>query len=166
MYDKVCSIILAWNCCLIFYHIEWYREADVGKAIQECSSNPDDLVVVTKIHPRSYNFFDMQARLERSQLELYGKTRKLDVVLLHAPFCWEGHCNQQQKEFLNKKGWQQAWRNLERMHSSGMVSAIGVSNFHPHQLKELLGFSNTRVAVVQNFMVWCNIILTEHPLLS
>jgi diketogulonate reductase-like aldo/keto reductase len=96
----------------------------------------------------------MRTSLEKSQLDLYGEMRKLDVVLLHAPFCWEGHCNVEQTEFLKSEGWHGAWRNLERMHDEGLVSAIGVSNFHPNQLTELVSVvANKRVAVVQNFMV-------------
>ena len=109
--------------------------------------------MVTKIHPRSYEINAMRASLMKSSLDLYGTNRKLDVVLLHAPFCWEGHCNAEQTEFLRVDGWYRAWRNLEQMHDEGLVSAIGVSNFHPNQLNELLGFANKRVAVVQNFMV-------------
>jgi diketogulonate reductase-like aldo/keto reductase len=139
---------------MIDVHTEWYREADVGRAIldSDCQA-PKDIVVVTKVHPRSYQIDAMRDSLEQSQLDLFGKQRKLDVVLLHAPFCWEGHCNTDQTQFLSKHGWQAAWRNLEQMHDEGLVSAIGVSNFQPHQLKELLSFANKRVAVVQNFMV-------------
>ena len=40
------------------------------------------------------------------------------------------------------------------MHDEGLVAAIGVSNFHPNQLVELVSsVANKRVAVVQNFMV-------------
>lgn len=132
---------------------EWYDEAEVGRAIQneECGATRD-LVVVTKVHPRSYEIDAMRASLEKSAIDLYGNKRKLDVALLHAPFCWEGQCNREQLDFLNTKGWYSAWRNLEKMHDEGLVSAIGVSNFHPHQLLELLSFANKRVAVVQNFM--------------
>ena len=36
--------------------LEWYRESSVGAAIRECYQDDaeNDLVVVTKIHPRSY----------------------------------------------------------------------------------------------------------------
>jgi len=95
----------------------------------------------------------MRVSLEQSAIDLYGEKRKLDVVLLHAPFCWEGHCNAEQTQFLNTQGWFRAWRNLEQMHDEGLVAAIGVSNFRPEQLTELLSFANKRVAVVQNFMV-------------
>ncbi len=134
--------------------IEWYDEVEVGKALRDASCHASkQLVVVTKIHPRSYQINSMRKSLTKSQYDLYENNTKLQVALLHAPFCWEGHCNSEQKEFLRKEGWQGAWRNLEQMHDEGLVSAVGVSNFHPDQLEELLSFANKRVAVVQNFMV-------------
>jgi diketogulonate reductase-like aldo/keto reductase len=139
----------------MYVRIEWYNEEEVGQAIrsEECQA-PEDLVVVTKIHPRSYEVNAMRASLQQSSVDLFGEQRTtLPVVLLHAPFCWEGHCNAEQTQFLSTKGWFGAWRNLEQMHDEGLVSAIGVSNFHPEQLRELLSFANKRVAVVQNFMV-------------
>lgn len=38
--------------------IEWYNEIDLGKAIKECYNEKfqSRLIVVTKIHPRSYMY--------------------------------------------------------------------------------------------------------------
>lgn len=90
----------------------------------------------------------MKASLEKSQLDLYGKSRKLDIALLHAPFCWQGHCTPQQASY----SWLTAWKNLEQLHHEGYVSAIGVSNLDARQLQDLLKFANTRVSVIQNWM--------------
>lgn len=132
---------------------EWYWESEVGLALRDdnCQAG-DNVVVVTKVHPRSYEIGAMRSSLMKSQLDLYGFPRKLDVVLLHAPFCWAGHCNEEQTRFMNQHGWEAAWRNLETMHDENLVSAIGVSNFDANQLLRLLSFANKRVAVVQNFM--------------
>jgi 2,5-diketo-D-gluconate reductase A len=156
----VALIQLKYVCVLV----EWYREDEVGQAIRNTECNaPEDLVVVTKVHPRSYELNAMRVSLQKSQMDLYGEAKKLDVVLLHAPFCWEGHCNDEQAEFIHSGGWHAAWRNLEQMHDEGLVAAIGVSNFHPNQLIELLSFvANKRVAVVQNFMVRCEIFITDY----
>lgn len=90
----------------------------------------------------------MRSSLLKSQIDLYGANKKLDVALLHAPFCWAGHCTPAQESY----SWMAAWRNLESLHADQLVSAIGVSNFHPDQLRDLLQFANTRVSVVQNWM--------------
>ena len=75
-------------------------------------------------------------------------TSRLDVVLLHAPFCWEGHCTAEEEAVT----WQEAWANLERIYNLGLVRAIGVSNFSPQQLKELLTITRSKVSLVQNWM--------------
>jgi diketogulonate reductase-like aldo/keto reductase len=90
----------------------------------------------------------MKESLIRSQMDLYGRNRKLDVALLHAPFCWQGHCTPQQEAY----SWLHAWKNLENLHNQGYVSAIGASNLNPHQLRELLNSANSRVSVIQNWM--------------
>jgi diketogulonate reductase-like aldo/keto reductase len=90
----------------------------------------------------------MKTSLLKSQSDLYGHSRRLDVALLHAPFCWEGHCTPQQAAY----SWLQAWKNLETFHHEGYVSAIGASNLDPAQLRDLLKTSNARVSVVQNWM--------------
>lgn len=90
----------------------------------------------------------MKSSLEKSQMDLYGKPKKLDIALLHAPFCWHGHCTPQQASY----SWLTAWKNLEQLHNEGYVSAIGVSNLDPHQLLDLLKIANSRVSVLQNWM--------------
>ena len=90
----------------------------------------------------------MKESLIKSQRDLYGRERKLDVALLHAPFCWQGHCTPQQEAY----SWLHAWKNLESLHNQGYVSAIGASNLSPHQLRELLKSANSRVSVLQNWM--------------
>jgi len=143
--------------------IEWYNEDDLGIALEQCwpineggqkggGEEDKDVMVVTKIHPRNYS----PARLAKSLLESRDKIfRKRSnsqylnfVALLHTPWCWEGQCTAEQLKWT----WKDAWRQLEGEHESNIVGAIGVSNFGAGQLSELLLMSNTRIAVVQNWM--------------
>eukprot|EP01041_Mallomonas_annulata_P007771 gene7771-15902_t len=129
---------------------EWYQEVDMGAAIADCwkDRSVDDLVIVTKVHPRSFQYDQMKLDLEASQNYIYGKNRTLDVVLLHAPYCWWTECTEEDKN----NSWQVAWSNLEKFQSAGMIDAIGVSNFNEQQLQDLILIANKRVAVVQNWM--------------
>lgn len=90
----------------------------------------------------------MQIKILESQNSLYGFNRKLDVVLLHAPWCWAGHCTPEQAAY----SWLDGWRNLEKIHQNDLVSAIGVSNVNEDELNEVLDIANVRVSVVQNWM--------------
>jgi diketogulonate reductase-like aldo/keto reductase len=74
--------------------------------------------------------------------------KALDVVLLHSPSCWSGHCTAEEETH----DWRRGWRNLETLKDSGLVLNIGVSNFNVELLRELSSFANSKVAVVQNWM--------------
>ena len=92
----------------------------------------------------------MRAAVLQSKRELYGSedARPIDVVILHSPYCWPGHCTPEEE----RVPWQTGWRNLEQAMTDGHVLSIGVSNFDVKQLSELLRLSNTKVAVIQNWM--------------
>lgn len=45
--------------------------------------------------------------------------------------------------------WQQAWDDLQEIYASGRAKAIGVSNFQPHHLADLLKNSDVTPAVDQ-----------------
>jgi diketogulonate reductase-like aldo/keto reductase len=134
---------------------EWYSEQALGEALEHCwwGRELDDLTIVTKVHPRSYEPAKLLASLEASSRAIYGKTpagpsRPLDAVLLHAPFCWQNHCSPQDLAFQ----WQDAWPALEHAQALGKVQAIGVSNMGVYHMTELLGFANTKPALLQNWM--------------
>lgn len=91
----------------------------------------------------------METKVRESIYLLYkGRKQSLDVVLLHSPRCWSGHCTPEQDRYR----WQDAWVNLEGLYDIGLVSSIGVSNFSPRELNELLRIATKPVAVVQNWM--------------
>ena len=134
---------------------EWYDEEQVGQGIREFLQNNDELtldhlVIVTKIHPRFFEFRKMEERLDQSIKYLHGddSQRPLDVVLIHSPRCWSGHCSADEESHT----WQEAWRNLEQFKSEGKILEIGVSNFDYEELREVLSMANTKVAVIQNWM--------------
>ncbi|CAM9524849.1 unnamed protein product [Ectocarpus fasciculatus] len=144
---------------------EWYREEAVGRALKQATSMKTDLspreegestsamsgaallsrehvFVTTKIHPRDFSAERLGATVETSSSNLQG----VDLLLLHAPFCWPGSCP------VNPAPWQDAWRALEDLYSKGAVRAIGVSNFSESLLRELLGTATVVPAAVQNWM--------------
>ena len=139
---------------------EWYSEEDLGVALAECwagwGEQPlDDLVIVTKVHPRNYGEDELKDSLEASRMKLFGgmpnerdKWHVIDAVLLHAPYCWPGHCTTEQEA----QSWQDAWTYLESAERTRSVQAIGVSNFDVRLLTELLMIANTKPTLVQNWM--------------
>lgn len=124
---------------------EWYNEEAVANVVRENSS---DVFVVTKVHPRSYSWHGMRIALQKSHNNFGGKGN-IDAVLLHAPFCWHGHCTPEQEAV----SWLDGWRNLEGMADVFGIPHIGVSNLDLSQLEELvLRRANRKVAILQNWM--------------
>lgn len=104
------------------------NEAGVGKAIRESGVPRKDIFVTTKLWNEDQGY--------DSALKAYDESLKrlgldyVDLYLIHWPKPEKG-------EFKN------AWRALERLYEENMVRAIGVSNFKPHHLQELLSVCST-----------------------
>lgn len=129
---------------------EWYDEASVGKALRHLKSTHGDslpkIVTVTKLHPRSFEQTKMNAAIDASLDNLAsGSARTLDVVLLHSPWCWRGHCTAEEE----RVSWRTGWRNLEAQKRAGRVHIIGVCNFEAHLLQELIDMADAKVGVIQ-----------------
>jgi alcohol dehydrogenase (NADP+) len=133
---------------------EWYNERGVGKGIQRyrsqfLSPKNDSVIILTKIHPRSYEEKKMEASITESKKLLNGDENiPIDIVLLHTPYCWSGHCSKEEESV----SWQVGWRNLEYSMQAGNILSIGVSNFDIALLKELLNMADLKVSVIQNWM--------------
>jgi diketogulonate reductase-like aldo/keto reductase len=68
------------------------------------------------------------------------QTDYVDLYLLHYPACWGTLC----AGALVTGTWRDAWRALEQLHRDGKVRAIGVSNFSPQELEQLLQEAHIR----------------------
>ncbi|WP_342024438.1 aldo/keto reductase [Arthrobacter citreus] len=110
-----------------------YRnEAGVGAAVAASGIPREDLFITTKLRNGDQSraraaFEDSRAALGLDQVDLY---------LIHWPVPSQGL-------FL------QAWKDMERIYSDGLVRAIGVSNFLPEHLEELTGAADVVPAVNQ-----------------
>lgn len=67
-----------------------------------------------------------------NSLRLLG-TDYLDLVLLHWPFA----------------DYYTAWRELEKLHKAGYICAIGVSNFEPDRLIDLIAYNDVKPVINQ-----------------
>lgn len=105
------------------------NEEAVGNAIVKSGISREELFLVTKINFRSYE--NTRATVEASLEKL--KTNYLDLVLLHWPF----------------GNYYAAWRELEKLYREGKIRAIGVSNFEPDRLIDLIEFNEVIPAVNQ-----------------
>lgn len=105
------------------------NEEAIGNAIEKSGVTREELFIVTKVNFRSYE--NTRETVETSLKKL--KTDYLDLVLLHWPF----------------GNYYEAWRELEKLYKEGKIRAIGVSNFEPDRLIDLIEFNEIVPAVNQ-----------------
>ena len=109
---------------------EGYKnEEQVGQGIAESGIDRKQLFIVTKV---SFRSFENAREAVLSSLKKL-RTDYLDLVLLHWPF----------------GNYYAAWRELEKLRREGRVRAIGVSNYAPSQLIDLMEFNEIKPAVNQ-----------------
>lgn len=107
------------------------NEKYVGSAIKNCGVDRRELFITTKLNFDHYETDTARATLLKSLENL--QTDYIDLVLLH----W-GYGNRYA-----------AWRVLEELYSCGRIRAIGVSNFEPDMLIDLIKFNKVVPAVNQ-----------------
>ena len=105
------------------------NEEAVGNAIIKSGVSRKKLFLVTKVNFRSYE--NTRETVEVSLKKF--KTNYLDLALLHWPF----------------GNYYTAWRELEKLYQNGTIRAIGVSNFNPDRLIDLIEFNQVPPAVDQ-----------------
>ena len=105
------------------------NEEQIGNGIRQSGIDRRELFLVTKVNYKSYNH--TRETVENS-LCLLG-TDYLDLVLLHWPFA----------------DYYTAWRELEKLNKEGKIRAIGVSNFEPDRLIDLIAYTDVKPAVNQ-----------------
>lgn len=107
------------------------NEEIVGKALSHCQVPRNDLFITTKIWFSNFPGDKCRKSLEESLRKL--DLDYVDLVLLHWPY----------------NDVYQAWRSLEKAQHDGLVRSIGVSNFMPSQLIDLICFNDVTPAVNQ-----------------
>ena len=105
------------------------NEKEVGDGIQQSGIDRKELFLVTKVNFKSYENAEQTVMQSLKNLQ----TDYLDLLLLHWPFA----------------NYYAAWRVLEKLYAAGKVRAIGVSNFEPDQLLDLLAYNKVVPAVNQ-----------------
>ena len=97
------------------------NEAAVGNGIAKSGIDRKELFLVTKVNYKSYE--NVTKAVEQSLTKL--QTDFIDLLLLHWPFA----------------NYYKAWRELEKLYEEGKLRAIGVSNFEPAQLVDLIAYN-------------------------
>ncbi|UGA49344.1 MULTISPECIES: aldo/keto reductase [Dickeya] len=109
----------------------YQNETQVGNALKQSGIARNELFITTKLWLQDTNYAGAKAQFERSLNRL--QLDYVDLYLIHQPY---GDVHG-------------AWRAMEELHQAGKIRAIGVSNFHPDRLADLIAFNKVVPAVNQ-----------------
>jgi len=98
----------------------YLNEEAVGKAIKRCGVPREDLFITTKLWIQSNGYEGAKSAFERSLKRL--QLDYLDLFLIHQPY----------GDVYGE------WRAMEQLYKEGRIRAIGVSNFQPDRLMDLI----------------------------
>lgn len=101
----------------------YFNEEEVGNAISKCGLPREDLFITTKVWIDNYGYEEAKKSVLKSMEKL--KVDYLDLVLLHQPF----------------SDYYGAYRALQELYKEGKIRAIGVSNFAPDRLADMVAFN-------------------------
>lgn len=109
----------------------YMNEEAVGKAIRSSSVAREELFITTKLWIQRDGYIGAKKAFESSMKKL--QLDYLDLYLMHQPY----------GDVYGE------WRAMEELYKEGKVRAIGVSNFHPDRLIDLIVHNDIVPAVNQ-----------------
>jgi len=109
----------------------YQNEDAVGRAVRSSGVPRDELFITTKLWIQDPGESNARAAFERS-LERLGLDR-VDLYLIHQPL----------------GDYYSSWRAMEQLHAEGLARAIGVANFYPDRLVDLIEHNHVTPAVNQ-----------------
>lgn len=107
------------------------NEEAVGEGIKQSGINREELFITSKVWTSASGYEDAKKEFEKSLKKL--GTDYLDLYLIHRP----------------REDYKGAWKAMEELHKAGKTKAIGVSNFEPEQIADLMTNSSIKPAVNQ-----------------
>ena len=99
------------------------NETEVGKAIKRSGVAREELFITTKLWIEQTGYENTKKAFEKSLKKL--QLEYLDLYLIHQPY-GDVHGS---------------WRAMEDLYREGKIRAIGVSNFQPDRLMDLIVFN-------------------------
>ncbi|MBJ6800831.1 aldo/keto reductase [Geomonas propionica] len=109
----------------------YMNEEAVGNALRKCGVTREELFVTTKLWIQDAGYDSTKQAFERSLNKL--QLDYLDLYLIHQPF-GDVHGS---------------WRAMEELYREGKIRAIGVSNFHPDRVMDLIVHNSVVPAINQ-----------------
>lgn len=109
----------------------YYNEAEVGSAIEKSGVPREEIFLTSKVWTEHYGYEECKKSVLESMKKL--KTDYIDLMLLHQPF----------------GDYYGAWKALEELYDEGKLRAIGISNFYPDRMIDIVSFSKIKPMINQ-----------------
>jgi 2,5-diketo-D-gluconate reductase A len=109
----------------------YMNETAVGNAIKKSGIERKDLFITTKLWLQDAGYENTKKAVDRSLNKL--QLDYLDLYLIHQPY----------NDVFG------SWRAMEELYRNGKIRAIGVSNFQPDRIMDLITFNKITPAVNQ-----------------
>lgn len=97
------------------------NEIGVGQALKTCSIPREELFITTKLWNTDQGYDNTLVAFDQSMGKL--ELEYLDLYLIHWP---------------DEENYKETWRAFLRLYEERRIRAIGVSNFQPHHMDELI----------------------------
>lgn len=117
------------------------NEKSVGKAIRDSKINRKELFITTKLPAEVKTYQEAEMAFIESINNL--KLDYIDLYLIHAPWPW----NEMGKDC--SKGNIEVYKVLEKYYKLGKIKAIGVSNFSPKDIENIINNCSIKPMVNQ-----------------
>lgn len=105
------------------------NEASVGTAIKKSGIDRKEIFVTSKLTNSEHGYERTLAAFEETMKKL--DMDYIDLFLIHWP-----------NPIAFRSNWQEAnagsWKAFEELYKAGRIRSIGISNFHPHHIEELM----------------------------
>ena len=121
----------------------YQNERGVGAGIKKSGVDRKDLFVTTKLAAEVKSYDEAVASIDGS-LERMG-LEYIDLMIIHSPQPWAEFNGTDRHE----RGNREAWRALEDAYKAGKLRAIGVSNFEPSDIENVVSGGTVKPMVNQ-----------------
>lgn len=115
-------------------------ERVLGQAIRESGIPREDFFIVSKLWIDELGYQEAKDALERTLNRL--QTDYLDLYLIHWPRASEGDTDWKEKDL-------DTWRAMEELQEAGRIRGLGLSNFLPHHIDNILEHGKVKPVVDQ-----------------
>ena len=141
--DNKRSILQAIECGYRFFDTAslYETERSLGCALKESGISRKEVIIETKLWIDEMGYEGAREALERSLERL--QTDYIDIYMIHWPR-QTGEADENWRELDIK-----TWKAMEEMVDSGRVGRLGLSNFLPHHLENILDNCRIRPVVDQ-----------------